>query len=533
MQGRHQTGAVSTATRWLGLGARVLVRDSERGAVRRSSVGPNTAVTLTPSAAARCSAPESFATSARQFTRTPASVGHIGLADQIDRTGRGRASARATSAAVPRSAAAPTITVAHAVLGEPGGEIRERRWRPALRRSVRGAWRQRDERRPPVPARVRAAPSRRPREAPAAASSTRRRRAVRKAQRARRAAGSSRSDARRRRARRRRASAASPRQSVRVAPALGHAARASPSAPSETNSAAAARVSQPASGDGPRPVSTTTSSTSRASVKSGATEGARRDGDRRAGRARAHIGDRRQRHHRIAQPVGRDDHEAFHSGLIVSMKIALLQINPTVGDLAGNAQLIADAAAAAQRGGAELAVTPELALAGYLPRDLLLSPGFVNRCWTTLAALAATLADGPAVLVGLPEPNRVRRRTPAVQHRRAAARRARSASVSARALLPTYDVFDEDRYFEPFRGPQVLDDRRPPARHQHLRRRLERSRLLEAPALSLRPDSGAGRRRAPMRSSTSRRRRSRSASLTCATRCSAAWPPSTSGRCST
>ena len=60
------------------------------------------------------------------------------------------------------------------------------------------------------------------------------------------------------------------------------------------------------------------------------------------------------------------------------MKIALLQINPTVGDLAGNARLIADAAAAARRGGAELAVTPELALVGYLPRDLLLNPGFVS-----------------------------------------------------------------------------------------------------------------------------------------------------------
>jgi predicted amidohydrolase len=53
------------------------------------------------------------------------------------------------------------------------------------------------------------------------------------------------------------------------------------------------------------------------------------------------------------------------------MKIALLQINPTVGDFAGNAQLIADGVAAAKRDGAELAVTPELALAGYLPRDLL------------------------------------------------------------------------------------------------------------------------------------------------------------------
>jgi NAD+ synthase (glutamine-hydrolysing) len=87
------------------------------------------------------------------------------------------------------------------------------------------------------------------------------------------------------------------------------------------------------------------------------------------------------------------------------MKIALLQINPTVGDIAGNVQLIADAAAAARREGADLAVTPELALAGYLPRDLLLNAGFVSRCWEAVASLATTLSSGPAVLVGLPEPN--------------------------------------------------------------------------------------------------------------------------------
>src|SRR5438270_5250996 len=87
------------------------------------------------------------------------------------------------------------------------------------------------------------------------------------------------------------------------------------------------------------------------------------------------------------------------------MKIALLQIDPTVGDLAGNARLILDALKEAHRLGAELAVTPELALAGYLPRDLLLSRGFVDRCWQVAATLAKTLADGPVVLAGLPELN--------------------------------------------------------------------------------------------------------------------------------
>jgi NAD+ synthase/NAD+ synthase (glutamine-hydrolysing) len=137
------------------------------------------------------------------------------------------------------------------------------------------------------------------------------------------------------------------------------------------------------------------------------------------------------------------------------MKIALIQINPTVGDLSGNAQLIVEAAAAARRGGAELAVTPELALSGYLPRDLLLSRGFVDRCWKTLAALAATLAGGPAVLVGVPEPNPSDEGRPLFN----AAVLLRDGQIGSRfrkGLLPTYDVFDEDRYFEPFRGPQIL-----------------------------------------------------------------------------
>ena len=61
------------------------------------------------------------------------------------------------------------------------------------------------------------------------------------------------------------------------------------------------------------------------------------------------------------------------------MKIALLQVNPTVGDLQGNRTLIVDALRAAADAGADLAVTPELALVGYLPRDLLLSAAFVRK----------------------------------------------------------------------------------------------------------------------------------------------------------
>ncbi len=138
------------------------------------------------------------------------------------------------------------------------------------------------------------------------------------------------------------------------------------------------------------------------------------------------------------------------------MKVALLQINPTVGDLAGNARLILDALAKAQAAGAALAVTPELALVGYLPRDLLLSEGFVKKSWDAVAALARDAARLPPLLVGLPEANTSDVGRPLfnsavlVQHGTVGSR-------FRKALLPTYDVFDEDRYFEPFHGPQTLD----------------------------------------------------------------------------
>jgi NAD+ synthase/NAD+ synthase (glutamine-hydrolysing) len=138
------------------------------------------------------------------------------------------------------------------------------------------------------------------------------------------------------------------------------------------------------------------------------------------------------------------------------MKIALLQINPTVGDMSGNARLIAAAAARAKQAGADLAVTPELALVGYLPRDLLLSPAFVSHSWVQLDALARELAGGPPTLVGLPEANPSDEGRP-LFNSAALLRNGRVEARFRKALLPTYDVFDEDRYFEPFHGAQVLD----------------------------------------------------------------------------
>src|SRR5947208_14837856 len=138
------------------------------------------------------------------------------------------------------------------------------------------------------------------------------------------------------------------------------------------------------------------------------------------------------------------------------MKIALLQINPTVGDLAGNARLILEALEAARRSGVVLAVTPELSLVGYLPRDLLLNAGFVRRSWDVLADLAHAAKGLPPVLVGLPEPNASDEGRP-LFNTAALLRDGRVDLRFRKALLPTYDVFDEDRYFEPFHGAQVLD----------------------------------------------------------------------------
>jgi NAD+ synthase (glutamine-hydrolysing) len=137
------------------------------------------------------------------------------------------------------------------------------------------------------------------------------------------------------------------------------------------------------------------------------------------------------------------------------LRVALLQINPTAGDLQGNSALIVQAVRSAQARGADLAVTPELALMGYLPRDLLMSRGFVERSCHALTAIAAELKNAPAVLVGVATANPADMGRPLFN----SAVLLHNGAVGPafhKTLLPTYDVFDEDRYFEPAHGPQVL-----------------------------------------------------------------------------
>ena len=87
------------------------------------------------------------------------------------------------------------------------------------------------------------------------------------------------------------------------------------------------------------------------------------------------------------------------------MRIALLQINPTAGDLNGNSSLIVRGVRAAASQGADLVVTPELALMGYLPRDLLMNRGFVRRAGAMIDGIAAELKGAPPALIGVATPN--------------------------------------------------------------------------------------------------------------------------------
>jgi len=138
------------------------------------------------------------------------------------------------------------------------------------------------------------------------------------------------------------------------------------------------------------------------------------------------------------------------------LRIALLQLNPIPGDLAGNAALITAAAREAQRQGADLSLTSELALMGYLPRDLLMSHGFVKRSCEMLHSMARELTNAPPVFVGVATPNPAEMGRPLFN----SAVLLHNGSVGPtfhKTLLPTYDVFDEDRYFEPAKEPQIMD----------------------------------------------------------------------------
>ena len=136
------------------------------------------------------------------------------------------------------------------------------------------------------------------------------------------------------------------------------------------------------------------------------------------------------------------------------MRLALLQLNATVGALEANADRIARAVREA--GPVDLCVTPEMSVPGYPPRDLLLQRAFVNRCREVIEHLAANLRSDPAVLVGIPVENHASDGRP-LFNAAALLRGGRVERTFRKALLPSYDVFDEDRYFEPGRGGGIFE----------------------------------------------------------------------------
>ncbi len=139
------------------------------------------------------------------------------------------------------------------------------------------------------------------------------------------------------------------------------------------------------------------------------------------------------------------------------MKIALAQINPTVGDFTGNVRKIRETAQRAARGGAELAVFPELSVCGYPPADFLEKAAFVARAEAAVAELAAWTAEpgATAILCGS-----------VVAAEAEPGKRVRNVAVlladgrvqftQGKTLLPFYDVFDEQRYFEPAASQELV-----------------------------------------------------------------------------
>jgi NAD+ synthase (glutamine-hydrolysing) len=138
------------------------------------------------------------------------------------------------------------------------------------------------------------------------------------------------------------------------------------------------------------------------------------------------------------------------------MRLALAQLNALVGDLAGNASRILEVCRRAADQGAELVLTPELSLWGYPPRDLLLRPALLEEQRRSLDRLAAELPAGLSLLVGMAEPVAAAD-LPALHNALALVESGGWHGVARKRLLPSYDVFDERRYFRPGQEAAVLE----------------------------------------------------------------------------
>src|SRR6266487_2520340 len=136
------------------------------------------------------------------------------------------------------------------------------------------------------------------------------------------------------------------------------------------------------------------------------------------------------------------------------MKIGFAQINPTVGDLSGNFEKIIGAYERLVAAGAKLVLTPELAIPGYPPQDLVFKSRFVPENLAILEQLHSRVGNA-ALLVGFVDRNEGRGKP--FHNAAALLERGKPIRKTYKSLLPTYDVFDEDRYFEPARRVEPVE----------------------------------------------------------------------------
>src|SRR4030042_141364 len=130
------------------------------------------------------------------------------------------------------------------------------------------------------------------------------------------------------------------------------------------------------------------------------------------------------------------------------MKLGLLQLNPTIGDIPGNADKIVTAVKNSNNKGVDLFITSELVFVGYPPKDLLLHGSFIDIVEEQLNILAGKLKPFPPVLIGTVVKNRSEVGKP-IYNAAAYLTKGKVEKIFNKFLLPTYDVFDEVRYFEP------------------------------------------------------------------------------------
>lgn len=137
------------------------------------------------------------------------------------------------------------------------------------------------------------------------------------------------------------------------------------------------------------------------------------------------------------------------------MRIAIGQVNPTVGDLTGNRKLVEEALSKAEVGKAELLVLPEMAITGYPPMDLLERRGFVEDQLSELEGLCQ-ISSSVAIAIGAVMPSKLRDGK-GLENCAALIRGGQIEAIQAKSLLPTYDVFDEKRYFSPATRRQAIN----------------------------------------------------------------------------